>query len=271
MATLLAAAALGAGGCAATGEVESVAGDGALQIEVASAAEGVRASMLLDGETILVESRAADGVRATSVTGEDGTPYARWTTRLTDLDTEGSYGEQSFGRVADAATDMDLELWAPIAASRVGEVLDAVSQGAAAARAAGSWPEAAAELDTLAAIGPSLQGMARPRDGSGEVEQGTECNYWNAAGWLSVCGWTLDHAATAFTGRPYGHCTRRYYAAIYHSTGQFITSGSCAGAECNAWNGKRLGFYSYTCGCYLSKHWDGLNIGLPSWRSDCGG
>ena len=271
MAALLGLTALGAAGCTTVGEVESGGEGGVLEVEAADPASGVRASLVLDGETILVESKTADGVRTSAVVGEDGTSYALWTTKVADMDTHGTYGAQTFGRFEDAETDMDIELWQPIASSRVGAVLDAVSGAAAAVRDAATYPDVAAELDTLTMMGPGLRSMAKLRDGSGEIEQGTECNYWNGSMWLSVCGWTLDHAATAFTGRPYGWCTRRYYVAIYHSTGQFITSASCAGAECNSWNGIRRGFYSYTCACYLSKHWDGLNPGLPSWRSDCGG
>lgn len=240
-------------GCAA----DTSGADGGLVVE-ASGPDGLVASLSVDGEPVAISVSEADGVRDTSVTGEDGTSYAVWHTRLADSDTWGSYGARSFGRVEDADSDGDSAAWAEIAQSRVGEVLRAVSSAAVEADAGGAARE---QLATVGQIYSSLALLAR--DQAETAYNGCWFGYGNYDLW-AYCSDT-GIIVGAQTYRPASDCTRDYYVQIYRESpwtyicGDGTGDGEWMRAVCARTPGYG-GFRAYT-----SKHWDSLNAGAPIW------
>jgi hypothetical protein len=242
-------AAITAMGCAA----DTSASDQALVIE-ASAPDQLLASLSVDGEAISIAIVDRDGTRDTAVTGEDGTSYAVWHTRLSDHDTWGSYGERSFGRLEDADSDGDTAAWAAVATSRVGEVLRAVSL--AATDAAGDE-----RLATVGQIYPSLALLARD---PGEAAY-NDC--WFGYGNYDLWAYCSDTGIIvgAQTYRPSSSCTRDYYVQIYReSPWTYICGdGTGDGEFMRAVCARTPGFGGFRA--YTSKHWDSLNAGSPIW------
>jgi len=242
-------AALTAAGCAA----DSADTDQGLIIE-SSGPDGLVASLPVDGEAIAISVVDGDGMRDTTVSGADGTSYAVWHTRLSDRDTWGSYGERSFGRLEDSATDGDSAAWAELAGGRVGEVLRAVSS--AAADAGGDE-----RLTTVGQIFPSLALLARDRSESAY----NDC--WFGYGNIDLWAYCSDTGIIvgAQTYRPSSSCTRDYYVQIYRESPWTYVCGDGTGdgefmrAVCARSPGSG-GFRAYT-----SKHWDSLNGGAPIW------
>ncbi len=231
-----------------------------LEIQSADPAAGLRATLLVDGEEIAVTVTDRDGVRDTSVTGADGTSYAVWHTRLADLDTTGSYGDRTFGRVEDADSDGDSAAWADLAASRVGHVLRAVSS--AAAEAADGAPAGTSErLTTVGQIHSSLAMLAR------DPEEAAYNGCWFGYGYYDEWAYCSDTGIIvgAQTARPSSSCTRDYYVSIHRDSdwlwicGDGTADGEWGRAVCARTPGFG-GFRSYS-----SKHWDSLNAGAPIW------
>ena len=243
-------AVLTAMGCAAD---TGLSDDQALVIE-ASGPDELRASLRLDGEEIAISVVDHDGVRDTAVTGEDGTSYALWHTKLADHDTWGSYGERSFGRPADSDSDGDNGAWAEVAASRDGEILRAVSSVAADA---GDDER----LTTVGQIYPSLALLARDRDEA--AYNGCWFGYGNYDLW-AYCSDT-GIIVGAQTYRPSSDCTRDYYVQIYRESPWTYVCGDGTG-DGEFWRAvcaRTPGFGGFRA--YTSKHWDSLNAGSPIW------
>ncbi len=227
--------------------------DQGLVIE-SSGPDQLRASLSVDGEEVAISVSDRDGVRDAEVTGEDGTSYAVWHTRLSDRDTWGSYGERSFGRLEDRDSDGDSTAWAELASGRVGEVLRAVSD--AAVEAGGDE-----RLTTVGQIYPSLALLGRDQP----VASTTGC--WFGYGAYDLWAYCSDTGIIvgAQTYRPSSSCTRDYFVQIYReSPWTYICGdGTGDGEFMRAVCARTPGFGGFRA--YTSKHWDSLNPGSPIW------
>jgi hypothetical protein len=258
---------LATGAVAACGGGVETRADHTLVVETADPSRGLRAGLVLDGEQLLLEVRSHDGVRDTTVIGADGTSYAVWHTQLADLNTSGSYGARRFGRFDDRDSDGDTDAWALVLESRVGDVLRAVSDGAAEALADQTLAPVAGELTTVSQLYGSLVDLAR---GDADEEEYNDCYF--GYGYLSLTGWTTQYRSLgyctfnkdAYTCAPATSCTRTYHVAVYRDS-----DGALLGSDSNSSGGCAHVFHQGTGNgsfAWTSKHWDSLNPGGPHWK-----
>jgi hypothetical protein len=139
-----------------------------LDIEVASQADGLRATTSVGGDEIAIEARtvgagsgdASADYRAerlvATVTGADGVSYADWQLHVATDELDGTLaGMPLAGTLSDSGrAGID---WAALASSRAGGILTAVSERAAATAASGAFPEVERELILISEIGATLQ------------------------------------------------------------------------------------------------------------------
>jgi hypothetical protein len=241
----------------------SGADDHALQVRATD--DGLEATLGVGDETVTVRSHLHDGVRDIAVTGADGASYAEWHTRLSNLDTFGSYGARPFGRVENAATDGDTSAWLAVLQSHVGDVLGQVSSAAGAAAQTEDQQAIAQQLTAISLIHPSLEQLTRA-PGAPETVASVSCWFGNTTAEEATCDSEGQFHVIATTTRPDASCTRTYYVQLYRDSPWTYLSGDGTGdgnpSVAEVW---RLesghGFRSYS-----SKHWDSLNPGSPIWH-----
>lgn len=249
---------------ACAGEIETTDAD--LTIEQADA-DGLRGTLVVDSETIAVESSVANGVRTTAVTGA-GAAYAVWRMALDTHEIVGEFGGVSFGRPEDHDADMDPAVWQPLAESRTGEVLEAVSAGAQGFLDGHGFPEVEDELTGLSKMAGYLRDMADlpPLPPTSDIAyRYLACDYTHGTYEVDLLfNSNADDETTcwvqssAWTYRPETYCSRLYSVSLYSNTYGLIGTNTCDGDVCYraiVVQPQGLGKSKNTF-CRHSKHWD---------------
>ena len=118
---------------------------------------------LTDASDPLAEPAAADEmVRSTIVRLASGEIVASFSVAVDDGETTGTISGQPFGRPDDEASDDDAALWASIAGTPQGQIVDVLSLAASASLVSGVDDSAAPFVTDISALSATLHDLATP-------------------------------------------------------------------------------------------------------------